>query len=196
MSIIKETASGYMLLPEEDLLLTSRKVFLTDEVNHETISALIKKFMALEAQSDEEITFFINSPGGDVLSGLALFDFIKTMKSPVKTVCIGTCYSMGAILFLSGKDRLVFPHSRLMIHDPSYSANDIGGKKPHEIQQQVDKLMETRNVLARIIAEVTNHPLDEILKLTSEDSYYNAKEALSFGLATKIINNKMKGDLV
>lgn len=196
MSIIKEYSTGYNLLPEEDILLTSRKIFLTEEVNHETSSALIKKLMALEEQSDEDITIFINSPGGDVLSGLAVFDYIKMMKSPVKTVCIGTCYSMGAILFLAGKDRLVFPHSRLMIHDPSYSTNDIGGKKPHEIQQQVDKLMETRDVLARIIAEVTDHPLDEILKVTSEDTYYNAEEALSFGLATQIINNTLKGELL
>ena len=92
MSIIKEHSTGYNLLPEEDILLTSRKIFLTEEVNHETSSSLIKKLMALEEQSDEEITIFINSPGGDVLSGLAVFDYIKMMKSPVKTVCIGTCY--------------------------------------------------------------------------------------------------------
>ena len=190
MSIIKETATGYITLKEDDILLTSRKVFLTDVVDPATSSRLIKQLMALnEADPDKEITFFINSPGGDVLAGLAVFDYIKTMTAPVKTVCLGTCYSMGAILFLSGSSREVYKHSRIMIHDPSYSTNDIGGKKPHEIQSQVDKLIETRDILARIIADATGKPFDDIVKVTSEDSYFNAKEALEFGLATAIIDN-------
>jgi ATP-dependent Clp protease protease subunit len=81
-----------------------------------------------------------------------------------------------------------------MIHDPSYLSNDIGGKKPHEIQSQVDKLIETRNVLARIISDVTGKSIEEILKATSEDSYYNAKEALEFGLATGIIKNEKEDE--
>lgn len=195
MSIIKETSTGYMSLKEEDILLTSRKIFLTDEVNSETSAKLIKQLMALDEESPHEITLFINSPGGDVLSGLAVYDYIKTMRSPVRTVCIGTCYSMGAILFLAGVKRDVYKHSRIMIHDPSYSTNDIGGKKAHEIQQEVDKLAETRDVLARIIAEVTGKSIEEILKITCQDSYYNAKEALEFGLATGIIDNN-KGGLI
>ena len=105
----------------------------------------------------------------------------------MNTVCIGKAYSMGAILFLAGTKREVYEHSCIMIHDPSYLSNDIGGKKPHEVQRQVDKLIETRNVLAQIVSDVTGRSLEDILKVTSEDSYYNAEEALEFGLATGMI---------
>ena len=190
MAIIRETSSGYTPIPEEDILLTSRRIFLTDEVNSKTSACLIKQLMALDQEGDGEITLFINSPGGDVLSGLAVYDFIKTMRSPVRTVSIGICYSMGAILFLAGSTREVYEHSRIMIHDPSYSTHDIGGKKAHEIQEEVDKLVETRDVLAKIIADVTGKSMDDILKVTSTDSFYNAEEAVEFGLATGIIGRE------
>ena len=190
MAIIRETTRGYNVLAEEDILATSRKVFLTGEINPESSSELLKKLMALDEENSNEISLFINSHGGDVLSGLAIYDLIKNMRSPVRTICIGAAYSMGAIVFLAGKTREVYEHSRLMIHDPSYLSNDIGGKKPHEIQSQVDKLIETRNVLAEIISEVTGKSFDEVLKVTSEDSFYNAEEAIRFGLATEIIRKE------
>lgn len=190
MSIIRETAKGYTVIEEEDILITSRKVFLTEEVDLKSTSKLIKQLMALDEENNEEITLFINSPGGEVRAGLAVYDLIMNMRSPVNTVCIGKAYSMGAILFLAGRKREVYEHSHIMIHDPSYLSNDIGGKKPHEIQSQVDKLIETRNVLARIISDVTGKSLEDVLKATSEDSYYNAEEALEFGLATGIIKNE------
>ena len=84
----------------------------------------------------------------------------------------------------------MLPHTRLMIHDPSYSHNDIGGRKPHEIQQELDKLNETREALARIIAEKTGKSIEEIYEVTASDSFYSAKEAIDFGLATGI----MKGE--
>ena len=189
MSIIKDTASGYEVLKEEDILLTGRKIFLTSDVTSESTVRLLMQLMALDEERHDEITIFINSPGGDVLSGLAVYDFIKTIKSPVKTVCIGTAYSMGAILFLAGGKREVYEHSRIMIHDPSYFTNDVGGKKPHEIQLQLDKLIETRNVLAKIISEVTGKSFEDIIKVTSEDSFYNAEEAVEFGIATAIISS-------
>ena len=85
MAIIRETSSGYTPIPEEDILLTSRRIFLTDEVNSRTSAKLIKQLMTLDQEGDGEITVFINSPGGDVLSGLAVYDFIKTMRSPVSS---------------------------------------------------------------------------------------------------------------
>ena len=190
MAIIRETTKGYNALAEEDILITSRKVFLTGEINSESASGLMKKLMALDEENSNEITVFINSPGGDVLSGLAVYDLILNLRSPVRTVCIGAAYSMGAIVFLAGRKREVHEHSRLMIHDPSYFSNDIGGKKPHEIQSQVDKLIETRNVLAKIISGVTGKSLEEVLKITSEDSFYNAEEAVESGLATGIIRKE------
>lgn len=136
------------------------------------------------------MTIYINSPGGEVISGLAVYDYISIMKSPVRTVCTGTAASMGAILFLAGKKREMLPHTRLMIHDPSYSHNDIGGRKSHEIQHELDKLNETRESLAKIIAEKTGKTLEEIYEVTASDTFYSAEEAIEFGLATDI----MKGE--
>lgn len=189
-NIIKETVRGIDVVTIEDELLTGREIFLVDGVNAHTSNELLKQLMYLERQdSDSEITIYINSPGGEVISGLAVYDYISMMKAPVKTVCIGTAASMGAILFLAGKKRQMLPHTRLMIHDPSYSHNDIGGRKPHEIQHELDKLNETREALARIIADKTGKSLDEIYEVTANDTYYSSKEAIDFGLATEILDS-------
>lgn len=190
-NFIRESAKGYQALNTEDILLTARKVFLTSEVDAESMDILLKNLMALNEQDPEsEITLYINSPGGNVMDGLGVFDYLKDMEAPLRTVCCGTCASMGAILFLAGKRREIYPHGRIMIHDPSYGTADIGGKKPHEIQKQVDSLMETREMLATIIADVTGKTLEEIYEVTKEDTFYNASKAVEFGLATGIIGSK------
>lgn len=189
-NIIKETSRGYDAIRIEDELLSNREIFLVDEVNSATSNDLIKQLMYLEREdSEKEIKLYINSPGGEVISGLAVYDFISLMKAPVTTVCIGTAASMGAILFLAGTKREMLPHTRLMIHDPSYSHNDIGGRKPHEIQQELDKLNETRQALAKIIADKTGKSLKEIYKVTANDTYYSAEEAIKFGLATEVVTS-------
>ena len=187
-NILKETVRGIDCIRLEDEFLKDREIFLTEEVNAQTSNELIKQLMYLERQdSESEVTIYINSPGGEVISGLAVYDYIEMMKAPVRTVCIGTAASMGAILFLAGEKRQMLPHTRLMIHDPSYSHNDIGGRKPHEIQHELDKLNETREALARIIAEKTGRSIDEIYKVTADDTFYSAQEAIDFGLATEIL---------
>lgn len=187
-NILKETVRGIDCIRLEDEFLKDREVFLTEEVNAQTSNELIKQLMYLERQdSESEVTIYINSPGGEVISGLAVYDFIGMMKAPVRTVCIGTAASMGAILFLAGAKRQMLTHTRLMIHDPSYSHNDIGGRKPHEIQHELDKLNETREALARIISEKTGRSIDEIYKVTADDTFYSAQEAIDFGLATEIL---------
>lgn len=187
-NILKETVRGIDCIRLEDEFLKDREVFLTEEVNAQTSNELIKQLMYLERQdSESEVTIYINSPGGEVISGLAVYDYIGMMKAPVRTVCIGTAASMGAILFLAGAKRQMLPHTRLMIHDPSYSHNDIGGRKPHEIQHELDKLNETREALARIISEKTGRSIDEIYKVTADDTFYSAQEAIDFGLATEIL---------
>ena len=190
-NILKETVRGIQTVSIEDELLSNREIFLTEQVDAATSNELLKQLMYLERQDcQKEITIHINSPGGEVISGLAVYDYISIMKAPVKTVCTGTAASMGAILFLAGKKREMLPHTRLMIHDPSYSHNDIGGRKPHEIQQELDKLNETREALARIIAEKTGKSIEEIYEVTASDRFYSEKEAIDFGLATGI----MKGE--
>lgn len=190
-NVIKETARGIQTVSIEDELLSGREIFLTERVDSATTNELLKQLMYLERQDNsKEVTIYINSPGGEVISGLAVYDYIGMMRSPVRTVCTGIAASMGAILFLAGKRREMLPHTRLMIHDPSYDHNDIGGRKPHEIQHELDKLNETREALAKIIAEKTGKSLDEIYEVTASDTYYSAEEAIEFGLATGI----MKGE--
>lgn len=187
-NILKETVRGTDCIKIEDELLSRREIFLTEEVNAETSNELIKQLMYLERQdSGKEITLYINSPGGEVISGLAVYDLISLMKSPVRTVCTGTAASMGAILFLAGKKREMLPHTRLMIHDPSFGGGSIGGKKSHELRHELEKLDEVREALAKIIAEKTGRPLEEIYDVTSDDTFYSAEEAITFGLATGII---------
>lgn len=187
-NILRETVRGTDCIRLEDDLLSKREIFLTEEVNAATSNELLKQLMYLEGQdTTQEITIYINSPGGEVISGLAVYDFISLMRSPVRTVCTGTAASMGAILFLAGQKREMLPHTRLMIHDPSFSGGSIGGKKSHEIRHELEKLDEVRTALAEIIAEKTGKSIEEIYDVTSDDTFYSAKEAIEFGLATGIM---------
>lgn len=189
-NILKETVRGAELIPLEDMLLEESEIFLVDEITPKSANNLIQKLMYLDSKDLGEITIYINSPGGEVISGLAVYDYIKIMKSPVKTVCIGDAASMGAIIFLAGEKREMLPHTRILIHDPSYGHLDVSGKKPHEIQRGVDSLNKVRETLAEIISEKTNKSLDEIYDITAEDNYFTAEEAIEFGLATSIFKGK------
>lgn len=189
-NILKTSVRGIDLIPIEDMLLEESELFLVGEINSETASKLIQKLMYLDQKDLEEITLYINSPGGEVMSGLAVYDYIKIMKSPVRTVTIGNAASMGAIIFLAGEKREMLPHTRILIHDPSYGHLDVSGKKPHEIQRGVDSLNKIRETLAEIISEKTNKSLDEIYGITAEDNYFTAEEAIDFGLATGIFKGK------
>ena len=187
--LVKESVRGMELLTPEDLLFTNREIFLTTEVDNDTANNLMKQLMILEKlDNTKEITLYINSPGGEVVSGLAVYDYIQLMKAPVRTVCIGTAASMGAILFLAGQNREMLAHTRLMIHDPAYGGGDMAGKNPHELQMYVDKLKQSQEIIAGIIAEKTGKTMEEIYEKTREDSYFNAKEAIEYGLATGIVN--------
>ena len=189
-NILKETVRGTELIPLEDMLLEESEVFLVDEITPKSANNLIQKLMYLDSKDLGEITLYVNSPGGEVISGLAVYDYIKIMKSPVKTVCIGDAASMGAIIFLAGEKREMLPHTRILIHDPSYGHLDVSGKKPHEIQRGVDSLNKVRKTLAEIIAEKTGKDIDEIYEITAEDNYFTAEEAMEFGLTTGIFKGK------
>lgn len=182
----KESAKGIEVLTLEDVLYSSREIFITDEVNASTSVKLIKELMVLDKLSDEEVTIYINSPGGEVISGMAVYDVIRMMRAPVKTVCIGTAASMGAMLFLAGDKREMLPHTRLMIHDPAFGGGNMAGKKPHELQQYVEKLKQTQDIIVDIIAERTGKSKEEVRDTTKEDSYFNVEEALEYGLATGV----------
>lgn len=189
-NVLRESARGYQALDINDVLLQEREIFLTDEVNTNTCSDLIKQLLFLEKEDPgKEIKLYINSPGGCVHSGLAVYDCMKLMSSPVTTICIGTAASMGSILFLAGEKRLMLPNSRIMIHDPSFGGGNLAGMKPHQIKTELDGLVEVQKKLCSLIAERTGKSVEEIRELTKEDTYFNAEESIKFGLATEIIEN-------
>jgi ATP-dependent Clp protease protease subunit len=189
-NVILESARGYdSFRIEDEMMKNNREVFLVQDVNPASANELIKQLMYLDREDDTaEITLYINSPGGSVQDGLTIYDVITLLHAPVRTVCLGFCASMGAILFLAGEKREMMRHGKIMIHDPSYAHHDIGGRKPHEIQAELDDLNRCREELARIIAERTGQPLEKVYEVTAKDTYFNADEAVAFGIATNIVS--------
>ena len=184
--ILHESSRGINAYTPESSLLKKRILFFTEEVNADSSNRTIEYLLYLDMDdSGKEITICINSPGGEVVSGLAIYDTIRSLKSPVRTVCIGTAASMGAILFLAGDKREMLPHTEIMIHDPLISGLS-GSKKALELEKEAVQLMETRAIIAGIIAERSGHTLDEVYEKTKEDCYLNAQEAADFRIATHI----------
>ena len=186
-SIVKETSNGMFCYRIQDEMLANREIECVGEINSESVNSLISQIRYLAKQDpDKEITIYINSPGGEVSSGLALYDVMKGVKCPIRTVCVGMAASMGAILFVSGDERDMLPHARIMIHDPLIAGN-VGGSAI-AIKTLSDNLMRTREITGKILAEHTNKTLKEIYKKTACDTYFYADEAVEFGLADRIIN--------
>ena len=187
--ILRESSRGIDMLCPEDKLLADRKVFFTEEVTSVSAVQLIQVLIYLEKEdSGKEITIYLNSPGGEVTSGLAVYDTIVGLKCPVRTVCIGTAASMGSILLLAGEKREILPHAQVMIHDPLINGLS-GAQKALALEKEAEKLMKTREIIGKIIAERTGHTLDVVLEKTKEDCYLNAEESLAFGIVTKIVEH-------
>lgn len=183
--ILTDTSGGPRAVNVESGLLKNRKIFLTEEINATVCKLLIEQLLWFENEAPgEEIVIYINSPGGCVHDGLAVYDTIRMISSPVRTVCIGTAASMGAILFLAGEKREMLPHTRIMIHDPSYAGGSYSGKKPHELETELNNLRRVSNLTNALIAERTGQSLEKVCRCTREDSYFDAEEAIRFGLAT------------
>lgn len=185
---LKETSRGIDSITAESMLLKERKLFFTEEVNSESCNALIQYLLCLESEDpDAEITLYINTPGGEVVSGLAAYDTLRLLKCPIRTVCIGTAASMGSILFLAGDKREMLPHTKIMIHDPLI-AGLSGSRKALELEKEAARLLETREVTGSIIAERSGRSIEEVYEKTKEDTFLTAQEALDFGIATAIID--------
>ncbi|MCR5775728.1 MAG: ATP-dependent Clp protease proteolytic subunit [Lachnospiraceae bacterium] len=188
VAFLKETSRGLERFTAADELLKHRKVFFTEEVTPESSNELIQYLLCLEQQDEKTpVTVYINSPGGEVVSGLAAYDTMRTLKCQVNTVCIGTAASMGSILFLAGEKRAMLPHTKIMIHDPLISGLS-GSRKALELEKEAKQLLETREITGRIIAERSGHKLREVYAKTKEDCFLTAEEALDFGIATEIVD--------
>ena len=184
--VVEQTNRGERSYDIFSRLLNDRIVFLSDEVNDTTASLVVAQMLFLEAQDpDKDISFYINSPGGSVSAGMAIYDTMQFIKCDVSTICIGMAASMGAFLLSSGTKgkRFALPHSEIMIHQP------LGGARGQatDIEIQAKQILRIKATLNEILSENTGKPLDVIERDTDRDNYMTAKEALEYGLIDKIV---------
>ena len=188
-SILHESTSGATQLSLSSELFRSRKLFLIGDVNAESMGTLMQELMILDAESNEPIDLFINSVGGMVTSGIAVYRYMtEVMRSPIHTYCIGFAASMAAVLYLAGSKRFVYEGTKIVIHDPFSIAPS--SEKPDELKDRLTSLEKTKDMICQIISDITEHPFDEISKIIKTDKIYDANEALEFGLATNIIKKE------
>lgn len=186
--IIKETSSGTSFSEIRDEMFSDREILCVGEINSVTVNSLINQIRYLaKSDPEKEITMYINSPGGEVSSGLALYDVMKAVKCPIRTVCVGTAASMAAVLFASGSERDMLPHARIMIHDPLIIGG--AGGSALAMKRLSDDILRTREIMCGILAEHTGRTLEEIYEKTASDSFFYADEAIKFGLADKVVEN-------
>jgi ATP-dependent Clp protease, protease subunit len=169
--------------------LEQRKLFLWGAVTDETAKDITEKLLYLESVAPgKDITFYVNSPGGSITAGMAIFDTMKLVTSPITVVVTGMAASMGSILLCGASKgrRLLFPHSRVLIHQPLISGRMIGPASDINIQaKEMEKL---RAELNQILATASGQPLDRINRDTDRDFYLNAEEAIAYGLADRIVD--------
>lgn len=185
-AIWKETSAGMVRYGIADEMLMHREIDCVGEITEDMVNAVILQLRYLQREAPEEsVTMYINSPGGEVSAGLALYDVMQAVSCPVRTVCLGIAASMGALLFLSGDTREILPHARVMIHDPALSAG--AGGTALQLESISRDLMKVRKITGSIIAKHTGKDIDEIFARTAADTYFDADEAVAFGMADRVI---------
>ena len=187
--VVEQTGRGERSYDIYSRLLNDRIVFLADEVNDTTASLVVAQMLFLEVQDpDKDISLYINSPGGSITAGMAIYDTMNFIKCDVSTICIGMAASMGAFLLSAGAKgkRLALPNSEIMIHQP------LGGMQGQatDIKIHTDRILRTRDTLNRILAENTGKPLEEIVRDTDRDNFMNADEAAAYGLIDRVITRR------
>ena len=188
-NVIEQTPNGERAYDIYSRLLSDRIIILADEVNDTTASLIVAQMLFLEAQDpDRDIYFYINSPGGSVSAGLAIYDTMNYIKCDVSTICMGMAASMGAFLLSGGAKgkRMALPNAEIMIHQP------LGGTKGQasDIKIHADHILRTRDKLNRLLAEHTGKPLETIERDTERDNFLPADEAMEYGLIDKVITKK------
>ncbi len=183
---MQETALGLERFDIRDEMLSCRELELCGPVDAESVSGIIRGMRHLQkTDATAPITLFINSPGGEVSSGLALYDVMSAIGCPIRTVCLGLAASMAALLFIAGDTRDMLPHSRVMIHDPLIGGG-MGGSAL-SVKARADDLMRIRDITAQVIAEHTDMPIERVFELTARDTYFEAEQAVAEHLADRVI---------
>ncbi len=186
--VIEESPRGERSFDIYSRLLNERIVFLGEAIDDHVANSVVAQLLHLEsANSDKEISLYINSPGGVVTAGLAIYDTMQFIKPDVSTICIGQCASMASVLLAAGAPgkRYVLPNSRVMIHQPSGGAQG----QQTEIEIAAKEILYIRERLNEILAKHTGQPVEKIQVDTERDNFMNAQEAVEYGLADKVIES-------
>lgn len=187
--VVEQTNRGERSYDIYSRLLKERIIFLGEEVNNVTANLIVAQLLFLESEDpNKDISFYINSPGGSISDGMAIYDTMKYIKCDVSTICIGMAASMGAFLLAGGAKgkRFALPNAEIMIHQPS------GGAKGQatDIQIVAENILKTKERLNRILAENTGKPIDVIAADTERDNFMSAQEAMEYGLIDAVIANR------
>lgn len=184
-SVIEKTHNGERAYDLYSRLLKDRIVFIGGEINDDTANIVISELLYLDSLSNDDISIYINSPGGSITSGMAIYDTMNFIKSDVSTICVGMSASMASILLASGTKgkRFILPNSEVMIHQPLGGVNG----QATEIKIVADRILYLRNKLNNILADKTGKDIKKIEDDTERDYYLTAKDALDYGLVDKIL---------
>ena len=190
--VVEQTSRGERSMDIYSRLLKDRIIILSEDVNHTTASLVVAQMLFLEGQDpDKDISFYINSPGGVITDGMAIYDTMQYIKCDVSTICVGMAASMGAFLLSAGTKgkRFALPNSEILIHQPLISGGGISGQCT-DIKIHSDHMVSTREKLNRILSQNTGKPIDVIERDTERDNYMTADEAVEYGLIDKVIAHR------
>lgn len=187
MHVQVKSSNGITLVPLDSRLMAERKVFIEGEINADKACEFMKQIILLNAEDPQQpIDVLINSPGGEINSGMLMYDVIQASKAPIRMYCIGKAYSMGAVLFACGNHgRYMLPHGELMIHEPLLGSR-VGGNSS-SIKSISDSLLETKRKMNQILAKHTGKSQEEVEEATSFDHYFSPEESIAFGLCDQIV---------
>ena len=191
-TVVEDTGRGERAYDIYSRLLNDRIIMLSDEVNDTTASLVVAQLLYLEAQDpDKDISLYINSFGGSVTAGMAIYDTMQYIKCDVSTICMGMAASMGAFLLCAGTKgkRFALPNSEIMIHQPLIGGSGMQGQAS-DIKIHADHLVRTKQKLNRILAERTGQTLEQITKDTDRDNFLSAEEAKNYGLIDRVIEHR------
>lgn len=190
--VIQQTSRGERSYDIFSRLLSERIIFLGEEVSDTSASLVVSQMLYLEGEDPEkDIQLYINSPGGSVTAGFAIYDTMQYIRCDVSTICIGLAASFGAFLLAGGTKgkRIALANAEIMIHQPAVHGNGVQGQAT-DIKIMSDHMQRSRQRLDRILAENTGRPVEEIALATERDNYMSAQEALAFGLIDKVISER------
>ncbi len=190
--VVEQTSRGERSYDIFSRLLNDRIIILSEDVNSASASIVVAELLFLEAQDpDKDIQFYINSPGGSITDGMAIYDTMQYIKCDVSTICVGMAASMGSFLLAAGAKgkRLALPNSEILIHQPLIGGGGISGQTT-DVKIHADHLVYTRQKMNEMLSRMTGQSLETIQRDTERDNYMTAQQALEYGLIDKVIEHR------